>query len=578
MTTAADSGLARFVADWKPEPVVEHDDLAPLKSTRLASTLNFDESFAAGDAVPVPWHWIYFPDWPAGSALGADGHPRDGHFLPPIPNRRRMFAGSRIEVSNPLRLGVATTKTSSLAKVAEKTGRTGEMLFVTIRSEYHQNDALCVVEEQNLVYRSETGASRPFARNTEALGESSAEWSLEPAVDEALLFRFSALTSNAHRIHYDHPYTTSVEGYPGLVVHGPLLAVYMAHLARANGKPLSQFEFRLQAPVILGDAFRAEGSVAGRRRVAVGGLRRRPRQCQRDGRARVTSREVVASARSLLFVPGNRPERFAKAVGTGADVVIVDLEDAVGPGDKDAARNHVADWLAAGNVAMVRINAFGTPWHDADVELVQRFGVPAMLAKAETAEQVARVGVPVVPLVETAVGVLNAAAVSAASGVVRTAFGSIDLATELGVSPEDRDALLLRALVAGVRRRRSADRCPDRRGDDGIEGPRRARLRCALCRAVGADGQAVHPSGAGIAGARVAGALGRGPRLGAAGTGRGRAGRVGNIVGRQDDRHAGDRAARVGWWRRRCSSSEVIPHGVGLMSHSAVPIDGMPVD
>ena len=261
MTTAADSGLARFVADWKPEPVVEHDDLAPLKSTQLASTLNFDESFAAGDAVPVPWHWIYFPDWPAGSALGADGHPRDGHFLPPIPNRRRMFAGSRIEVSNPLRLGAATTKTSSLAKVAEKTGRTGEMLFVTIRSEYHQNDALCVVEEQNLVYRSETGASRPFARNTEALGESGAEWSLEPAVDEALLFRFSALTSNAHRIHYDHPYTTSVEGYPGLVVHGPLLAVYMAHLARANGKALSQFEFRLQAPVILGDAFRAEGSV-----------------------------------------------------------------------------------------------------------------------------------------------------------------------------------------------------------------------------------------------------------------------------------------------------------------------------
>ena len=259
MTTAADSGLARFVADWKPEPVVEHDDLAPQKATQLASTLNLDEAFAADDAVPVPWHWIYFPDWPAGSELGADGHPRDGHFLPPIPNRRRMFAGSRIEVSTPLRLGVATTKTSSLAKVAEKTGRTGEMLFVTIRSEYHQNDVLCVVEEQNLVYRSETGASRPFARNTEALEESSAEWSLEPTVDEAMLFRFSALTSNAHRIHYDHPYTTSVEGYPGLVVHGPLLAVYMAHLARMNGKALSQFEFRLQAPVILGDAFRAEG-------------------------------------------------------------------------------------------------------------------------------------------------------------------------------------------------------------------------------------------------------------------------------------------------------------------------------
>lgn len=160
----------------------------------------------------------------------------------------------------------------------------------------------------------------------------------------------------------------------------------------------------------------------------------------------MTSREEVASARSLLFVPGNRPERFAKAVGAGADVVIVDLEDAVGPSDKVAARDHVADWLVAGNVAMVRINASGTPWHDADVELVQRFAVPAMLAKAESPEQVSRVAgdsrVPVVPLIETAAGVLNAAAVSAAPGVVRTAFGSIDLATELGVSPEDREALL----------------------------------------------------------------------------------------------------------------------------------------
>jgi 3-methylfumaryl-CoA hydratase len=262
MTTAADSGLARFVADWTPEPVVEHDDLAPLKSTQLAATLNLDETFAAGDALPVPWHWIYFPDWPQGSALGADGHPRDGHFLPPIPNRRRMFAGSRIEVSTPLRLGVATVKTSSLAKVSEKTGRTGEMLFVTVRSEYRQDDVLCVVEEQNLVYRSDTGAARPFARNTEALGEPTAQWSSEPAVDEPLLFRFSALTSNAHRIHYDFPYTTAVEGYPGLVVHGPLLAVYMAQLARANGNSLSRFEFRLQAPVILGDGFRVEGSVA----------------------------------------------------------------------------------------------------------------------------------------------------------------------------------------------------------------------------------------------------------------------------------------------------------------------------
>ena len=261
MTTAVDSGLTRYVADWQPEPVVEHDTFGPLKATQLAATLNLDETFAAGDALPVPWHWIYFPDWPQGTELGMDGHPRNGHFLPPIPNRRRMFAGSRIEVATPLRLGVATVKESTLARVQEKTGRTGEMLFVTARSEYRQDDAVCVVEEQDLVYRSDTESSMSFARNTEALGESSADWSFEPAVDEALLFRFSALTSNSHRIHYDFPYTTSVEGYPGLVVHGPLLAVYMAHLAQANGKSLSRFEFRLQRPVILGDSFRVEGSL-----------------------------------------------------------------------------------------------------------------------------------------------------------------------------------------------------------------------------------------------------------------------------------------------------------------------------
>ena len=196
---AGAASLARFVADWKPDPFVEHDDLAPPQATHLAATLNLEETFAAGDALPVPWHWIYFPDWPRGSELGPDGHPRAGQFLPPIPNRRRMFAGARIEVATPLRLGVATVRESSLARVQEKTGRTGEMLFVTVRNEYRQDDTLCVVEEQNLVYRSATGSSTAFARNTEELGASSADWSVEPAVDEALLFRFSASTSNAHR-------------------------------------------------------------------------------------------------------------------------------------------------------------------------------------------------------------------------------------------------------------------------------------------------------------------------------------------------------------------------------------------
>ncbi|MCX5045430.1 MaoC family dehydratase N-terminal domain-containing protein [Aldersonia sp. NBC_00410] len=260
--STTETGLGRFVGDWHPEPVDEHDELAASQATRLAATLELRDTFGAGDALPIPWHWVYFPDWPKGSELGVDGHPRDGHFLPPIPNRRRMFAGSRIEVHKPLRVGRPATKRARLARVQEKTGRSGEMLFVTIRSEYRQDDALCVVEEQNLVYRSDTGSATAFARNPEQLPESGAPWHADLQPDEALLFRFSALTSNAHRIHYDHPYVTGVEGYPGLVVHGPLLAVYMAELARSNGKVLSNFEFRLQSPAILGDPLRVEGTPA----------------------------------------------------------------------------------------------------------------------------------------------------------------------------------------------------------------------------------------------------------------------------------------------------------------------------
>lgn len=156
--------------------------------------------------------------------------------------------------------------------------------------------------------------------------------------------------------------------------------------------------------------------------------------------------DVVAAARTLLFVPGNRPERFGKAAAAGADVVIIDLEDAVGSPDKDEARANVADWLRAGHGAMVRINASGTPFHDADVELVQRFGAPAMLAKSESAGQVGRVSgdgrVAIVPLIETAAGVLAARTICAAGGVIRPAFGSIDFAAELGIAPDDRDALL----------------------------------------------------------------------------------------------------------------------------------------
>ncbi|WP_326773313.1 HpcH/HpaI aldolase/citrate lyase family protein [Streptomyces sp. NBC_01445] len=170
-------------------------------------------------------------------------------------------------------------------------------------------------------------------------------------------------------------------------------------------------------------------------------------------------RARLAAARTLLFVPGHRPDRFEKAAAAGADAVIVDLEDAVAPDGKDAARRHAADWLARGGDAVVRINAPGTAWWDADLDLVTAFGCPVMLPKAEDPEVIARIAevCAVIPLVETAAGIERALDVCCAPGVVRAAFGSVDLATELGVRHDDtlalaygRSRLVMACAAAGV--------------------------------------------------------------------------------------------------------------------------------
>ncbi|WP_317617322.1 HpcH/HpaI aldolase/citrate lyase family protein [Streptomyces antnestii] len=166
-------------------------------------------------------------------------------------------------------------------------------------------------------------------------------------------------------------------------------------------------------------------------------------------------RARLAAARTLLFVPGHRPDRFEKAAAAGADAVIIDLEDAVAPDGKDAARRHAADWLARGRDAVVRINAPGTPWWDADLDLVTAFGCPVMLPKAEDTDAIARIAevCAVIPLVETAAGIERALDVCRAPGVVRAAFGSVDLATELGVRHDDTLALAYarsRLVIAGA--------------------------------------------------------------------------------------------------------------------------------
>jgi citrate lyase subunit beta/citryl-CoA lyase len=172
--------------------------------------------------------------------------------------------------------------------------------------------------------------------------------------------------------------------------------------------------------------------------------------------------DALSAARTLLFVPGDRPDRFAKAGAAGADVVILDLEDAVAASRKDAARARVRGWFAAGGTGIVRVNGAGTPWHEADLDLAAALRIPVLLPKAEDPDDVARVvaalrGGPVIALVETAAGVLAAPAVCAVTGVVRPAFGNVDLAAELGVDPADhvalahaRQSLVLAAAAAGT--------------------------------------------------------------------------------------------------------------------------------
>jgi len=240
--------LGEYLESWRPGPRTASDALPSGPARALSAVL---DQPAPEETLPPLWHWLYFLDWPAQRELGEDGHPADGHFLPPIPDRRRMFAGGRLRVENPLRLGEPAESVSSLGDVTVKQGRTGEMAFVTVRSEISQGSRLCVVEEQDIVYRSGENEKRRF--DYDAADAPPADAALRRSIrpDSRLLFRFSALTANAHRIHYDEPYVREVEGYPGLVVHGPLLALLMLELVR--DRDVRTFSFRLRKPVFAGE-------------------------------------------------------------------------------------------------------------------------------------------------------------------------------------------------------------------------------------------------------------------------------------------------------------------------------------
>lgn len=213
---------------------------------------------AADDELPPLWHWALFVKAAPYDQLGIDGHPKRGGFLPPADNRNRMWAGGRLEFNSPLRVGVQADRISTIAAVTEKQGRTGKLLFVTVKHDYVQGGQLRISEEQDIVYRE---PSPPKLVGSEPAPKGQWSETIEPS--STMLFRYSAVTFNGHRIHYDAPYAMGVEGYPGLVVHGPMIATLMCGaFLRANpGKIVTALSYRGLRPLTTPQPFHVAGTL-----------------------------------------------------------------------------------------------------------------------------------------------------------------------------------------------------------------------------------------------------------------------------------------------------------------------------
>jgi 3-methylfumaryl-CoA hydratase len=225
------------------------DRITPVPLRALAATLDrLEPDPRPGEEVPPGGHWLFFLTTPRQSEIDTDGHPRRGGFLPPVPLPRRMWVGGRIRWILPLRVGSSYTRTSRIVAVDLKEGRSGPLVFVKVQHEVANESGVAIEEEQDIVYRD---LPRPDAANPAAAAAPAAcDWSRDMPADPVLLFRYSALTFNGHRIHYDRAYATTSEGYAGLVVHGPLLATLILDLLRRS-LPLAwvrSFSFRAVKP------------------------------------------------------------------------------------------------------------------------------------------------------------------------------------------------------------------------------------------------------------------------------------------------------------------------------------------
>lgn len=234
--------------DALPAPLCQSDTLDPARATALEAALGQTPSIRNGSPLPPFFHQLYFWDAQPPTNIGRDGHPKIGGLIPDFGLPRRMWAGGRLIFYTPLIAGMRARKTTTLDSATRKEGRSGPLAFVTLRHDFHQNKTLCLTEYQDLVYRQDHNPDAPRAKTSQARTDESHSEIIH--FNSTLLFRYSALTFNGHRIHYDLDYARDIEGYGGLVVHGPLLAHLLMRLATRHLGPLKTFEFRATAPLL----------------------------------------------------------------------------------------------------------------------------------------------------------------------------------------------------------------------------------------------------------------------------------------------------------------------------------------
>jgi 3-methylfumaryl-CoA hydratase len=251
--------MSENLSDWVGRREVVSDVLESSRSNALRAALGQAPELAAGDALPLLYHWLYFWNVQPPAALGVDGHPAKGGFLPPVPLPRRMWAGGRVKFIQSLLVGDSVTRTSTILAVKAKTGSSGDLVFVTVEHVIAGSNGAAVSEEQDIVYKGVTPPGS-IAAPAASGPAPTAPWQRQVLPDPVLLFRYSALTMNAHRIHYDLPYARDEEAYPELVVHGPLQATLLADLAQSSlSAPLRTFDYRGLAPAFSGTMLTAWG-------------------------------------------------------------------------------------------------------------------------------------------------------------------------------------------------------------------------------------------------------------------------------------------------------------------------------